>query len=88
MLFFWVALSLFHLHVLLTRCDLSSQAYLFDNDEQFLVPGWHFGSSWYLCCLSAIISIFCAAALCLSAFILPQEDGYELLEDDNLEDVA
>ena len=73
---------------LLTRSDPSSQAYLFDNDEQFLVPGWHFGSSWYLCCLSAILAVFCAAALCLSAYILPQEDGYELLEDDNLEDVT
>ncbi|KAJ2899623.1 hypothetical protein MKZ38_002938 [Zalerion maritima] len=66
---------------------MSLVAYLFDNDEQFGVPGWHLDTSWYLCTFSAIMCIVCAVALLLSAYILPQEDGYELL-DDNLEDVA
>ncbi|KAJ3945251.1 uncharacterized protein N0V96_005277 [Colletotrichum fioriniae] len=56
-------------------------AYLYDNDEQFQVPGWGLDSSWILCTVSASISILCAAGLAISAFVLPPEEGYEFLND-------
>ncbi|KAH6690581.1 hypothetical protein F5X68DRAFT_259992 [Plectosphaerella plurivora] len=60
---------------------ISIVAYLFDNDEQFIVPGWNLDTSWGLCTASAVISVVCAAGLALSAFVLPPEDDYECLED-------
>ncbi|KAL2016628.1 hypothetical protein VTK56DRAFT_3246 [Thermocarpiscus australiensis] len=56
-------------------------AYLFDNDDLFLVPGYRLDSSWYLCTFSAGIALLTAFGLAISAFILPPEDGYVLLRD-------
>ncbi|GJC79587.1 pre-mRNA splicing factor [Colletotrichum tofieldiae] len=56
-------------------------AYLYDNDEQFQVPGWGLDTSWILCTISASVSILCAVGLGISAFVLPPEEGYEFLND-------
>ncbi|KAH8893382.1 hypothetical protein GQ53DRAFT_763687 [Thozetella sp. PMI_491] len=56
-------------------------AYLFDNDEQFIVPGWRLDTSWILCLVSGSIAVLCALGLAISAFVLPPEDGYEFLDD-------
>ncbi|EOO04156.1 putative lysine-sensitive aspartokinase 3 protein [Phaeoacremonium minimum UCRPA7] len=56
-------------------------AWLFDNDEQFIVPGWHLDKSWILCTVSGGIAILCALGLAISAFVLPPEEGYEFLDD-------
>ncbi|SPQ21981.1 5694e39c-5271-435a-a649-dba11c1f462f [Thermothielavioides terrestris] len=56
-------------------------AYLFDHNELFLVPGYRLDSSWYLCMLSAAVALLAAAGLAISAFVLPPEDGYQLLSD-------
>jgi hypothetical protein len=64
------------------RADgLCSQAYLFDNDDMFLVPGWRLDSSWVLCTVSAAASVLCALGLAASAYLLPPERGYTLLRD-------
>lgn len=52
------------------------QAYLFDHDERFLVPGWQLDTSWFLCLLSAAVSSLAAIGLAISAYVLPPEDGY------------
>ncbi|AEO62518.1 uncharacterized protein THITE_2106764 [Thermothielavioides terrestris NRRL 8126] len=57
------------------------KAYLFDHNELFLVPGYRLDSSWYLCMLSAAVALLAAAGLAISAFVLPPEDGYQLLSD-------
>jgi hypothetical protein len=57
------------------------QAYLLDNDEQFVVPGWRLDTSWILCTVSAGIAVLCAVGLMVSAYVLPPEDGYEFLSD-------
>ncbi|KAI1492515.1 hypothetical protein F5X96DRAFT_626045 [Biscogniauxia mediterranea] len=56
-------------------------AYLFDNDSQFVIPGWELGWSFVLCTVSASVSVLIAASLAASAWILPPEDDYEYLED-------
>ncbi|KAK2038308.1 hypothetical protein LZ31DRAFT_129834 [Colletotrichum somersetense] len=56
-------------------------AYLYDNDEQFQVPGWNLDTSWILCTISASVSVICAVGLGISAFVLPPEEGYEFLND-------
>ena len=54
---------------------------MFDNDEQFIVPGWHLDKSWILCTVSGGIAVLCALGLAISAFVLPPEEGYEFLDD-------
>lgn len=63
---------------LLTRI---SQAYLYDHDEQFMIPGWNLDASWYLSTVSASICLLAAVCLLISAYILPPEEGYEFLSD-------
>ncbi|KAH6899724.1 hypothetical protein B0T10DRAFT_3502 [Thelonectria olida] len=60
---------------------ISIVAYLFENDDQFTIPGWNLDVSFYLGTSSAIISILTAAGITLSAYLLPPEDGYDFLED-------
>ena len=60
---------------------VSIVAYLYDNDDKFFVPGWHLDTSWILATVSAGLSVLCAAGLATSAFVLPQERGYEFLGD-------
>lgn len=57
------------------------QAYLFDHDDQFIIPGWQLGASWYLALFSAVLSIVTVLGLVLSAYLLSPEDGYEFLDD-------
>ncbi len=47
----------------------------------FLVPGYRLDSSWYLCTVSASVALLAGVGLAVSAFVLPQEDGYQLLRD-------
>ncbi|KAI0006536.1 hypothetical protein F4779DRAFT_644123 [Xylariaceae sp. FL0662B] len=56
-------------------------AYLFDNDSQFIIPGWSLGWSWILCTVSASVSVLIALSLAASAWFLPPEDDYECLAD-------
>ncbi|KAI8625715.1 hypothetical protein F5Y19DRAFT_241930 [Xylariaceae sp. FL1651] len=56
-------------------------AWLFDNDSQFIVPGWALDYSFYLCAVSGGVSVLLAAGLASSAWILGPEDDYEYLED-------
>ncbi|KAI1389909.1 uncharacterized protein F4822DRAFT_218030 [Hypoxylon trugodes] len=56
-------------------------AYLFDNDPQFVIPGWSLDWSWVLCTISASVSVLLAGGLAASAWLLPPEDDYEYLED-------
>lgn len=58
-----------------------AQAYLYDHDDQFTVPGWNLDVSWYLGTVSAGISLVIAAGLATSAYLLPPEEGYEFLDD-------
>ncbi|OAA57719.1 hypothetical protein ISF_06960 [Cordyceps fumosorosea ARSEF 2679] len=60
---------------------VSVVAYLFDHDEQFAIPGWQLGASWYLALSSALLCVTTVAGLVLSAYVLQPEDGYEFLED-------
>lgn len=63
-----------------TDCFVA-QAYLYDHDDQFTVPGWNLDVSWYLGTVSAGISLIIAAGLAASAYLLPPEEGYEFLDD-------
>lgn len=56
-------------------------SYAYDNDEQFLIPGWSLDTSWLLCIISASVSIASAIALTASHYLLPPEGGYDFLED-------
>ncbi|KAI1331842.1 hypothetical protein F5Y16DRAFT_245082 [Xylariaceae sp. FL0255] len=56
-------------------------SYLFENDMQFIVPGWRLDFSYYLCTVSASVSVLLAVGLAASAIFLPPEDDYESLED-------
>jgi hypothetical protein len=47
----------------------------------FLVPGYRLASSWYLCASSASVALLTAIGLTISAFVLPPEDGYQLLNE-------
>ncbi|OAQ70690.1 pre-mRNA splicing factor [Pochonia chlamydosporia 170] len=60
---------------------ISLVAYLYDNDDQFTIPGWNLDVSWYISTASAAISLLAAAGLAVSAYLLPPEDGYDFLED-------
>ncbi|MBE3046002.1 hypothetical protein IMZ48_26380 [Candidatus Bathyarchaeota archaeon] len=57
------------------------QSYLYDNNDQFIIPGWSLDSSWLLCTVSASLSAACALALASSYYLLPREGGYEFLPD-------
>jgi hypothetical protein len=57
------------------------QAYLLDNEEQFIVPFWRLDTSWILCTVSAGTLALCTLCLITSAYVLPPEDGYEFLND-------
>ncbi|KAK5987521.1 hypothetical protein PT974_11652 [Cladobotryum mycophilum] len=60
---------------------ISIVAYLYDNDDQFTIPGWKLDVSWYLSTVSGAICLITAAGLAASAYLLPREDGYYFLED-------
>jgi len=56
-------------------------AYLYDNDDQFTVPGWNLDVSWILSTVSASVCALAGAGLAASAYLLPPEEGYDFLED-------
>ncbi|KAK3373583.1 hypothetical protein B0T24DRAFT_623888 [Lasiosphaeria ovina] len=55
--------------------------YVFDHSDFFLVPGYRLDTSLYLCAFSGGVALVCACGLAISAYVLPHEDGYELLRD-------
>lgn len=67
-------------HAIPGRAD-GPQAYLFDHDDQFKIPGWNLDFSWYLSIISAAFCLLSAAGLAVSAYLLPPEGGYEFLGD-------
>lgn len=78
----WRVLSFLLIIVGVVQCAaMAIVAYLFDNDERFFV-GWYLDKSWVLCTISWSIAIVSAGVLSVSAYILPPEDGYELLPPD------
>ena len=66
---------------MLTIAPPRGQAYLFNHDDQFSLPGWSLSSSWILCVVSASVSVLLALGLWATAQFLPPEDDYEYLED-------
>ncbi|KAG5658270.1 hypothetical protein KAF25_007221 [Fusarium avenaceum] len=60
---------------------ISIVAYLYDNDDQFTIPGWNLDVSFYLSTAGAAISLLTAAGVTLSAYLLPPEEGYDFLSD-------
>jgi hypothetical protein len=60
---------------------ISIVAYLYDNDDQFTIPGWKLDVSWIISTISAVLSGLGAAALASSAFLLKPEDDYDFLDD-------
>lgn len=67
--------------VTVIECLTRLQAYLYDNDDQFTVPGWNLDVSWILGTVSATLSLVAAIGLTASAYLLPPEEGYDFLED-------
>ncbi|CAK7271672.1 hypothetical protein SEPCBS57363_004743 [Sporothrix epigloea] len=55
--------------------------YLLDHNDRFLVPGWHLGTAWTLCTVSWCVAALTGLGLALAAYVLPAEDGYELLRN-------
>ena len=55
------------------------QAYSYDNDNRYNVPGYSLDISWILCTVSWSVMVLSAAFFTLSAFIFKSEDGYELI---------
>ncbi|CAK7234746.1 hypothetical protein SCUCBS95973_009039 [Sporothrix curviconia] len=55
--------------------------YVLDHDDRFLVPGWHLGTAWTLCTVSWSVAALTGLGLALAAYVLPPEDGYELLRN-------
>ncbi|KAJ4265455.1 hypothetical protein NW762_004743 [Fusarium torreyae] len=60
---------------------ISIVAYLYDNDDQFTIPGWNLDASFYLSTVGAAICLLSAAGITLSAYLLPPEEGYDFLSD-------
>ncbi|KOS23037.1 hypothetical protein ESCO_003562 [Escovopsis weberi] len=60
---------------------ISIVAWLYDHDDQFAIHGWRLGASWFLGTTSAVVHLLTAAGLAASAYWLPQEEGYEFLEE-------
>jgi hypothetical protein len=61
--------------------QLIGQAYLYDHDDQFTIPGWHLDTSFYLSTVGAAISLLAAFGIAFSAYLLPPEEGYDFLSD-------
>ncbi|KAF2274721.1 uncharacterized protein EI97DRAFT_380874 [Westerdykella ornata] len=59
-------------------------AYLFNNDDRFF-EGWYLDSSWRLSIASCALLFVTAAGIVASAFCLPDEGGYELIADHQME---
>lgn len=60
---------------------ISIVAYLFENDDQFTIPGWSLDVSWIISTVSASVCLVAAIGLVTSAYLLPPEEGYDFLED-------
>lgn len=76
----WQVMSVLLLIVALTQCTVMALiAYLYDWDERFFV-GWRLDVSWIITTVSWCIVFMNAVSLALSGFLLPPEDGYELIK--------
>ncbi|KAK4457663.1 hypothetical protein QBC42DRAFT_278601 [Cladorrhinum samala] len=59
-------------------------AYIFDNDEMFLVPGYELGLSWYLALMSSAMLWLTASWMVIGSWILPE--GKEKKEEEEEEE--
>ncbi|KAK0616031.1 hypothetical protein B0T17DRAFT_539958 [Bombardia bombarda] len=66
---------------LLQFCSVTFVQYLHDHDDMFIVPGYRLSWAWYLCIASACLTALVPVGMTISAYVLPDEDGYELLPD-------
>jgi len=62
----------------LQAAGMSIIAYVYDNDDRFF-PGWRLDASFGMCTASWCIMMLTASGLIASAFLLPEEAGYELI---------
>lgn len=51
-----------------------------DSDDRFF-PGWYLSKSFVLCTVSWCVQAVVGFGLIASAFVLPEEGGYELIPD-------
>jgi len=75
----WKVIVCMLVAVALVQCAaMSIVAFLFDNDERFF-DGWYLDKSWILCTASWTLTMLSGIFVALSAFIFPNEAGYELI---------
>ncbi|KAI9849972.1 MAG: hypothetical protein M1838_006230 [Thelocarpon superellum] len=75
----WKVLSFLMVLTAVVQCaSMAIIAYLYDNDERFF-EGWRLDTSWGLCTSSWAILVGSALTICVSAWVLPSEGGYELV---------
>ncbi|TVY78416.1 hypothetical protein LSUE1_G003709 [Lachnellula suecica] len=75
----WKVLAFMLMLVGIVQCaSMAIVAYLFDYDDRFF-EGWQLDKSFIMCTVSWSIAVISAAFLSLSAFVLPPEEGYELI---------
>lgn len=78
----WKVLSTLLIVVGLVQCaGMALIAYLYDHDDRFF-PGWKLDTSWMLCTASWSISVLLGAGIIAAAMLLPPEEGYELIPDE------
>lgn len=75
----WRALSFMLMFIGVVQCAaMAIMVITFDKEDRFFV-GWKLDASWIYCTISWSVLVLSSAAIMLSAWILPAEDGYELI---------
>ncbi|KAI9853900.1 MAG: hypothetical protein M1824_000825 [Vezdaea acicularis] len=78
----WKVLSSLLFLAGLAQCaGMALVTYIYDYDEAHFLIGCHLGISWVICTISWCILIVAAIGVAISAYLLPQEGGYELIPD-------
>ncbi|KIN06413.1 hypothetical protein OIDMADRAFT_17303 [Oidiodendron maius Zn] len=81
----WRVMSFLLVLVGILQCaSMAIVAYLFDNDDRFFV-GWKLSESWILCTVSWSVCMLSAAGICVSAYFLAPEGGYEIIPSERHE---
>ncbi|RQM05586.1 hypothetical protein DH86_00001616 [Scytalidium sp. 3C] len=63
-----------------------TRAYLYDNDEERFFVGWKLDKCFVFCTVSAGITLLSAVGVVISAYLLPEEAGYELIPSERARD--
>jgi len=58
-------------------------AYLYDNDDRFFV-GWKLDKCFVFCTVGGAIALLSAVSVALSAYLFPDEAGYELIPSERV----